>query len=253
MGIIPTNTLITLLDSLASGKLIYDNAVGVVGTEASTTGKAAQNDETTLSAVADAQVQADLAPAFKLRGDNLNAPSLYLTLGGYGIWWALDRHVANSSTPGVINLDTYMNANNLRASLHVQQLGFPLSPAQIMPPAVDPMATFVVGTGYTHVADIDTTQYGRAWLAVVVTSSSGIASNAIQATVNGLQIDGVTPTSKTVTIAAASSFGATVNLGTMGTQADSYDSVTSVTVTGGTAGDAFKVVSRVERVISAVS
>ncbi len=247
MGVIPTNTLVTVLDSIASGKLIFDNAVGVLGTEANTTSKAAANDTTTLAAVADPQVQADLMPSFKLRDDVLAAASLYAALGGFNIWWALDKHTGG--------LDAYMNTNNLRASIHVVQIGFPLSAAQVMPPQVDPMATFAVtgaGAGtYTHVADIDTTQYGRAWLEVVVTSTIG--GSAITATVNGLQIDAVTPTTKTVTIAANSSVGTTVAIGTMGTVPDSYDSVTGISITGGTAGDAFKVRSRVERVINPTS
>lgn len=249
MGLIPNGTLTTVMDSLASGKLIYDNAVGVTGAEANTTAKAAQNDEVTLAAVADAQVQSDLMPTFKLRGDTLLAGSLYITLGAYNLWWALDKHLGG--------LDQYLNAQNIRVSSHVKALGFPLSAAQIMPPAVDPMATFAVtGSGvgtYTHVADIDTSQYGRAWCQVVVTNSSGLGSNAITATVTGLQLDSTTVTSKAATMAAGSSFGATVNIGTLGVQADSYDFITNISITGGTSGDAFKVVSRVERVISAIS
>lgn len=247
MGVIPNNTLITLLDSIASGKLIYDNAVGLLGTEANTTSKAAQNDETTLAAVADPEVQAELMPSFKMRGDVLLAGNLYATLGAYNIWWALNAHTSG--------LDDYLNAQNIRVSTHLQQIGFPMSPAQIMPPAVNPMATFAVtgaGAGtYAHVSDIDTTQYGRAWLDAVVTATIG--ATPIVATINGTQIDATTPTSKQVTIAAGSSVGTTVHVGTLGTQADSYDYVTSISISGGTSGDAFKVVSRVERVIQAVS
>lgn len=253
MGIIPNNTLITILDSLASGKLIFDNAMGLTGTEANTTAKAAQNDETTLAAVTDIQVQSDLAPTFKLRGDTLLASNLYVTLGAYNIYWALDRHVANSSQPGVTNLDTYMNVNNMRASTHVQQLGFPLSAAQVMPPSTL-MATYVVGgTGYVHIADIDTTQYGQAWLALSVTSSSGIGPSPLTVTVTGRAIDNTTVVTQVATIAAASSFGATVNVGTMPSSSQSYDYLTNVSVSGGTTGDAFTVASRVERVISATA
>lgn len=255
MGTIPANTLTTLLDSLAAGKLIFDNAVGVLGTEVNTTAKASQNDLTTLSAVADAAVQSDLAAAFKTRADLLTAPTLYATLGAYNLWWVLDKHTGNSGQAGVANLDTFLQVNNVRVSSHVLDMGFPLSPEQIMPPAVNPMATFAVtgaaaGT-YAHVADIDTTQYGRAWLDVVVTATVG--ASPITATVNGLQFDNVTVTNKQVTISANSSIGTTVHVGTLGTQADSYDYVTGITITGGTAGDAFKVVSRVERTISPVS
>lgn len=247
MGLLPSATLITLLDSIATGKLIFDIAVGVTGNEANTVGKAASNDDNTLAAISDPQVMSDLTPSFYLRDQTLQASALYQTLGAYDIWWALDKHYNG--------LDGFMNANNVRASTHVVQIGFPLSPAQVMPPQVDPMATFAVtGSGagtYAHVADIDTTQYGRAWLEAVVTSTIG--ANAITATVNGLQIDGVTPTIKTFTIAANSSVATTVSIGTMGTQADSYDSITGITITGGTAGDAFKVRSRIERVIPTTS
>lgn len=254
MAVISTGTLTTILDSLASGKLIFDNSMGLTGTEANTTSKAAQNDLVTLAAVNDAQIEADLMPYFKLRGDTLNAPGLYIALGAFNLFWALEKHVANSTQAGVTGLDTYMNVNNLRASIHVQQLGFPLSAAQIMPPKVDPMATFAVtgaGAGtYAHVADIDTTQYGRAWLQAVVTATIG--TTGITATVNGTQIEG-TVVSKSAVISANSSVGTTVNIGTLGVAADSFVGVTSVTIAGGTAGDAFKVVSRVERTISATS
>ena len=247
MGTIPNATLITLMDSLASGKLIFDNALGLTGTEADTTSKAAQNDDVTLAAVADADVLSDLIPAYTLRAATLLAANLYATLGAYNLWWALDKHLGG--------MDQYLRDQNIRVSTHVQQIGFPLSAEQIMPPAVDPMATFAVtgsGTGtYTHVADIDTTQYGRAWLDAVVTSAIG--ANAISATITGVQIDNTTVTSKQVTIAANSSVGTTVHVGTLGVQADSYDSLTNISITGGTSGDAFKVVSRVERTITAVS
>jgi len=255
VGTIPTNTLITILDSLASGKLIFDNAVGVLGTESNTVSKAALNDTVTLAAIADAEVLSDLMPSFKMRDDTLLASGLYAALGAADIWWALDKHVANSSQVGVINLDTYMQVNNIRASTHVQQMGFPLAPEQVMSPAVDPMATYTVtgsGSGtYAHVADIDTTQYGRAWLQAVVTATIGTIP--ITATINGLQFDATSPTIKQITISANSSVGTTVNIGVMGVQGDSYGQVTSIQISGGTSGDAFKVRSRVERTISAVS
>lgn len=247
MGLIPNNTLLTLLDSIASGKLIYDNAIGVTGTVANTTAKAAQNDLTTLAAVADAQVLAELMPSFKFRGDTVNATSLYATLGAYNIWWALEKHLGG--------LADYLIAHDSRVSVHTMQIGFPMPAQTIMPPAVDPMATYAVagsGSGtYTHVADIDTTQYGKAWVSVVATSTIGVS--AIQVTVNGLEIDNVTTVSKTVTLAQNSSSGTTVNVGTLGVTADHYTAVTGITITGGTAGDQFKVVSRVERTISATA
>lgn len=247
MGVISVPVLTTLLDSLASGKLIFDAGMGVLGTEANTVSKAAYNDLSTLDAVADIDVQADLALIFRTRAGGVLAGSLYSALGAYNLWWALDRHVSN--------LDAFLQTNNVRVSPALKALGFPLSPEQILPPSVDPMATFAVsGSGagtYAHVADVDTSLYGRAWLQLVTTSVIGAA--AIVATVNGLQVDGVTPTSKSATIAGGSSSGTAVNLGTLGTQADSYDSVTSIAITGGTAGDTFKVISRVERTISATS
>lgn len=256
MAIIPTNTLITILDSVASGKLIFDLAVGTSSSQANTTAKAANNDLATLAAISDPQVQNDLAQAFWLRATGVLAQNLYTTLGGYNLWWALDKHTANAGVAGVTGLDTFLQVNNVRVSQNLQQIGFPLSAEQIMPPATT-MGTFVAtganaGT-YTHVADIDTTQYGRAWLALTVTSSSGTGGAALNATVTGLQFDQTTQTSLTVTIAAGSSQGTVVNVGTLGTQTQSYDSLTGVTITGGSAGDAFTVVSRVERTIAAVS
>lgn len=247
MATIPNGSLLTLLDSLASGKLIFDNGVGTSSSAANTTQKAANNDLATLQVIADAQVQAELVPAFKFRADTLTATALYQALGAYNLFLALDRHLGG--------FDTYLATNDMRASVHLREMGFPLSPGQVMPPSVDPMATFAVtGSGagaYAHVADVDTTQYGKAWLQVVTTATIG--AQAINATVWGLQIDGVTPVSKTVTIAQNSSSGTTVNVGTLGVSADHYAAVTNVSITGGTAGDAFKVISRVERTITATA
>lgn len=247
MATISVSVLTTLLDSLASGKLIFDAAMGTLGSESNTVGKAAANDVTTLTAVADNQVQAALAVMYRARASAVLAGSLYGTLTGFNLWWALDAHTGG--------LDAFLRTNNVRVSPALKSLSFPLSPEQILPPSVNPMATFAVtGSGagtYTHVADVDVTLYGRAWLQLVTTSVIGAANVVV--TVTGLQVDGVTPTSVTATITAGSSSGTAVNLGTLGTQADSYDSITGVSITGGTNGDAFKIISRVERVISATS
>lgn len=257
MGLIASSQLTTIMDSVASAKLIFDAGVGTTSSQSNTVAKAAANDVNTITAIADNDVQADLSWWFRLRQQALLASSLYTTLGVYNIWVALEKHLSGSSQVGVAGLDTYLQVNNIRVNEGCKDVGFPLSPEQIMPPAVDPMATFAVtGSGvgtYTHVADIDTTQYGRAWLQAYVTSSSGLGSNAITATVTGLQFDHSTTTSKQITLAAATSYGGTVSIGTLGTQADSYDYVTNITITGGTNGDGFAVRSLVERTISAAS
>lgn len=255
MSTISTSKLKTLLDSLTAGKLIFDNAMGLLGTESNTVSKAASNDLVTLSSIADNDVQADLASVFRIRSLGVVASALYASLGAYNLWWALDKHCGNSGQAGVTNLDTFLIVNNVRVSSDLRQLGFPLSPQAILPPAVDPMATFTVtGSGngtYTHVADVDTTQYGAAWLALKVTAQIG-GSNVV-VTVSGLQFDAATPVILTATIPSGSIVGTTVNLGTLGVLADSIDYVTGITITGGTAGDAFKVVSRVERDITPTS
>lgn len=255
MGTISTSKLKTLLDSLTAGKLIFDNALGLLGTESNTVSKAASNDLVTLSSIADNDVQADLASVFRIRSLGIVAPSLYSSLGAYNLWWALDKHCGGSGQTGVTNLDTFLIVNNVRVSPDLRELGFPLSPQALMPPAVDPMATFVVtssGNGtYTHVGDIDTTQYGAAWISLKTTSIIGAAD--IIVTVAGLQFDAATPVSLTGTIPSGSPSGTVVNLGTLGVLTDSIDYVTGITITGGTAGDAFKVVSRVERVITPTS
>lgn len=243
MATIAVAVLTTLLDSLASGKLIFDASLGVLGSEDNTVAKAATNDVTTLTAVADNEVQAALAMVYRTRASAVLAGSLYGTLTGFNLWWALNQHIGN--------LDAYLQTNNVRVSPALKEISFPLSAEQFLPPSVNPMATYAVSGGYTHVADIDTTLYGRAWLQLVTTSLIG--ATPIVVTVNGLQYDGVTPTVLSATIAAGSSIGTAVNVGTLGTQGDSYDSVTGVSITGGGAGDTFKVISRVERTISATS
>lgn len=255
MGTISKANLTTLLDSLTAGKLIFDNAMGLLGTESDTVSKAASNDLVTLSAIADNDVQADLASVFRIRSLGVVASALYASLGAYNLWWALDKHCGGSGQVGVSNLDTFLIVNNVRVSPDLRQLGFPLSPQALMPPAVDPMATFTVtGSGdgtYTHVADVDTSQYGAAWLALTATSLIGAAN--IVVTVTGLQFDAATPVALTATIPSGSIIGTSINLGTLGVLSDSIDYVTGITITGGTAGDAFKVVSRVERVITPTS
>ncbi len=247
MGTITTTALTTILDSVATGKLMFDASEGVLGTEANTIAKAASNDLATLSALADNDVQADLAIVFRTRFQGLLAGSLYTILGAYNLWWALDKHLQG--------LNAFLTTNNIRVSPAVQQVGFPIVPQNIMPPVVNPMASFAItGSGvgaYAHVADVDTTKYGPAWLDAVVTATVGAAT--INATIVGLQFDGATPVSKTVAIAPNSSVGTTVHVGTLGTLADSFDSITGITITGGTNGDAFDVLSRVERAIQTTS
>lgn len=246
MGTLPSASLLAILDSVAAAKAKFDASMGLLGTETGTVSKAATNDLTTLTAVADNDVQADLAAVFRARATGIRAASLYGVLGAYNVWWALDKHLGG--------LDQFMQANNLRAHEDVKTLGFPLSPEQILPPQVDPLATFAVtGSGvgtFEQVDSVDASQYGRAWLQVVVTATIGAAP--IDATINGLQWDQTTPVNKTVTISAASSVGTTVNVGTLGVQADSYNVVSGITITGGTSGDAFKVISRVERTIGPI-
>lgn len=254
MGFISNPMLLTLLDSIATGKLIFDNAIGLTGVEANTTAKAAQNDLETLAISTDSNVLGDLMPAFDLRAATLMAPNLYATLGAYGIFWAIDKHLSDSEIVGVTNLDSYLSNQGLRVSQHLQQLGFPFDAAQIMPPATTMASFTVTGSGqgvYTHIQDIDTSQYGRAWVSLVVTSTIG--GNAIVATVNGLQIDNQSYTTLAATIPAHSAIGYVVTLGTMGVPAQSYDFLTGVTISGGTVGDAFQVVSLVERVIPTTS
>lgn len=251
MGTISTSALTTILDSLASQKLIFDASVGTSSSQSNTVLKGAVNDVATITAQADNDVQADLASVFRTRTNAVHSTALYATLNAYNLWWVLDRHTAASSTAGVTGLDTFLNTNNIRVSPAVVALGFPLAAAQILPPSVDPMATFTVtGSGagtYTHVANVDTTLYGRAWLQAVVTATVG--ATPIVAVVTGSQIDNTLVT-KSATISANSSVGTAVNLGVLGVQADSFDAVTNIAITGGTAGDAFKVISRVERVIT---
>lgn len=249
MGTLSAANVRTLMDSVASAKLIFDAAVGATSSTANTVAKAAANDVATITAVADNDVQSDLAWWFRLRAQQTVASSLYTSLGAYNVWVALEKHVGG--------LDTFLRTNNIRVAEDCKTLGFPLSAEQLLSPVVDPMATFATtGSGagtYTHVADIDTTRYGRAWLEVVVTSSSGLSASQITATVSGKQFDAVTTVSKQAVLTAASSFGKVVALGTVGVQADSYDFVTGISITGGSNGDAFKVRSVVERAITATS
>lgn len=246
MGVISITAVRTIMDSVASAKLIFDASVGTTGSQANTVALAAANDVATVTAIVDNDVQSDLAWWFRLRAQQVLSPNLYAALGVYNVWVALEKHTGG--------LDVFLRTNNVRVDPGCKALGVPLSPEQLMPPVLDPMATFSVtgdsvGT-FTGVADIDTTLYGRAWLELVVTSSSGISSAPIAATVNGLQLDGVTPTFLTAVIAAGSSQGTSVALGTLGTQTDSYTAVTAISVIGGTAGDAFHVRSVVERAIT---
>jgi hypothetical protein len=249
-----TRHLIVLLDSLASGKLIYDNGVGVLGTEANTTAKAAQNDLLTIAAVADsagAERPDAGVPVYPWERRCWRRTCIR-RLGAYTLWWALDQHLGG--------LDTYLNAQNIRASRARE--------------AVRVSALRRAGDAARDQSDGDIC--GDRELALAPTRIvAECRHDAIRArrgwtwyrdrhdwrtTDSPLTITGLSRSTSVTTTDEArsrsppnSSIGTVVHVGTLGTQADSYNSVTNVSITGGTNGDAFKVSSRVERTISAVS
>lgn len=112
--------------------------------------------------------------------------------------------------------------------------------------SVDPMATFAVsGSGagtYTHVANIDTANYGPAPLEAVVTGGT-IGAASITATVVGTKFDG-SPITKTATITNGATVGTAF---AVGLSSDLFATITNVTIVGGTASDAFKIRSKVLR------
>lgn len=153
---------------------------------------------------------------------------------------AIDKHVGG--------LNSFLSTNDERLHWYIRTIFPSLRAANVFPPVVDPIATFTTsgaGAGtYTHVADIDTTQYGKANLVAKMTADSG--ANALEATITCVKIDGTTE-DKVVALASKSN-GDEVDIGTHDT--DMYVGVSNITITGGAAGENFKVISELERSVS---
>src|SRR6185437_12625301 len=182
---------LTLADSLAQQARVLDDAftAGAIagGEPISGTGMGAgrANNIATLLAANDVDAAADLAAAF--RGSPLNSGVVFGTVF-LGRLAALNKHVGG--------IGEFLAANASRVAPQFRNLLWLVPPAQVFPPAVDPVATFAVtgaGAGtFTHVASIDVSQYGPAQFQLVATD--GIGASAITATLTLTKLDGTSTT-----------------------------------------------------------
>ena len=240
-------TLVGMLDSIAAGVELLEDALGVVGTEAGTISFAAAGNRDALAALDDASVQIDLTPIFAKRASLVRGSSNYGMLQGPMIQRALDRHYGAAAYG---DLNAFLKNQNTRVHPNLRLIGFMLDAQNVFAPnAVDPVSAYE-GTGAgagTFVAgfDLDTTQYGPAALEVVV-DVMGASARTIRLTAK--KFDGATET-RDVAVPGNSiaDFALPVGAG-----ADRYVGVTNIITTngGGTAADRLRVRSKVERVIA---
>lgn len=237
-------TLLTLLDSMAKQVEVLEGAVGT-GSQAGTVSKGATNNVTTLQALADSAVLADLMAPFVARAASVQQAVVERALVGAPIQRALDRHYGTSDG----SLNDFLRNQDARVHPLLRNIGFQIDPRNaFMPTAIDPVATFAVtgaGAGtFTAVAGVDEALYGQVHFKVRTTGVIGGA--AIAATLTLTKADGSSE-QKVVNIADGTGSGVELDVGLA---TDRYLACTNISITGGTAGDTFKIISTVERTIA---
>lgn len=241
MATISIANLKTITDSIARQYKYLADAMGTVATASTAAYGAGQNLTRVLGLNDVAQELALLGPA--------NDQTNLLVKGGLRSFFrpviqALQAHVGGSFDAFLATSDDRV-APEFRDAAGTDLIG----PARVFPPVYDPICTFAVsgaGAGTrTGGTPVDTTQYGKANMEVVATSTIG--ASGITATLTMKLLDGTTQT-KSVTIPASTANGTAIAIGVAGT--DMYVDCTAITITGGTAADAFKVRSKLERVIA---
>lgn len=236
-------TLIVVLDSIAKGVEIEQNAFGILGTEPGTIAYGAASNRDVLAAIDDMTVQSDLTPIFATRAAIVKVASFYAGLQGAMLHRALDSHYGGS-------LNVFLLANDLRVHPNLNLIGFQIDARNVFPPTVlDPVALYNgtgAGTG-TFVAgsDINTVNYGPASMEVEV-DVMGASQRNLALTMK--KWDGSTEV-RNVNVAANAIAGAVVAIGGAG---DRYIGVTNISTTngGGTAADRLRVRSKIERIIA---
>jgi len=149
------------------------------------------------------------------------------------------------------NLDAFLTSEDARIPEEVanmySSLGITISPANILPPAVENMGTYDYDTStFTDGDAIDTTKYGKAFIKVKPTVTVGSGSDLVL-TVTVKKIDGTTE-EKTVTIPAETSAGTEFFVGDG--VSDMYVDVVDCSHTSGNAGDKVQFFSIYERTLN---
>lgn len=239
-------SLLTVLDSIAAQVLVCEAAFGLTGAEAGTVSLGAANNVATIQAIADAQVQADLAAVFRQRAAQVKAGVIARALYGAAMQRALDTHYGAVSG----GLGRFLEQQDARVHPVLRTIGFQIDPLRAFAPAVvDPVASFVVtvsGAGtFTAGTAIDTTLYGKARMVLTTTSAIGAAVLTVSC---AMQREHGTLETKVVTVPALTGSGVSQSIGVSGT--DLYVACVGLTVAGGTAGDAVKVTSQIERSVA---
>lgn len=240
--------LLPILDSVAAGVNLFGATMGVTGTENGTVSKSAADHRATLAAIDDYSIQVDLIAAFHDRATLLRGTSLYPVLQGGLIHRALDRHYGLSNNG---NLNAFLKANDARVHPNLRLIGMQIDQENAFAPTVlDPVASYN-GTGAeagTFVAgsNIDTTQYGKSAMEVVV-GAMGVAARTLRLTM--IKADNSTE-SKDVIVPGGSAVNSVVAIGAA---SDRYIGVSGITTApggGGQNGDVLRVRSKIERVIA---
>lgn len=245
MAELSLSSLLTLLDSVAAQVIVCEAAFGT-GSESGTVSLGAANNVSSLQAIADLQVQADLAAVVRQRAALVKSSVVDLALYGPPLQRALDKHYG--ATYG--GLGRFLEAQGARVHPVLRNIGFQIDPLRAFcPTVIDPVASFALtgpGAGsFTAGSAVDTALYGKARMVLETTSAIGGVTITVSL---AMRKENGTQETKVVSVPSGTASGVTFSVGTSGV--DLYVACLSITVSGGTAADAFKVKSQIERVVA---
>jgi hypothetical protein len=244
MALLGIPDLLTILDSLAKGAQLFEEAVGVDATTPDSIAEGAENNRVTLVDALGTGVDATaLLLAFEARRDLVHAAALFRTLLGEPLQVALDAHYG-----GTGGLNRLLTAEDARAHPDLRKLGIQVDAVNAFPPAVVTLGSFAVsgaGAGtFTPASDIDQSLYGKA--NTVVKTTTAIGGATITATLTMKTIDRTT-VPVIVTIPNGTLAGVEIDVGVHGT--DMFVGVAAISIAGGTAGEGFEVRTEIERTL----
>lgn len=240
-------TLLAVLDSIAAGVELFEDALGVFGSEPGTVSFAAASNRDALAALDDASVQLDLAHAFAIRAEMVRANALFPIMQGGMIQRALDRHYGDAENG---DLNTFLHNQNVRVHPNLNLIGMQIDSRNLFSPnVVDPVGAYEgtgAGTGtFTAGFDVVDSQFGPAAMSVVV-DAQGAAARTVRLT---MKLGGSLTADRDVLIPANTVGGTALDIGAAG---DRFMGVAVIVTVGGggTAADRLHVRSRIERVIA---
>jgi hypothetical protein len=234
--------LLAVLDSIAAGVTVFEDALGLSDAANGTVVQAAASNRDALAAIADYTVQRDLVPTFARRVALVQPSVLYSQLQGAMLQRALDVHYGADSG----SLNRFLEAEGARVHVNLNKIGFAIDARHVLPPLVDPVARYE-GTGaglgtFDAGSDVDTTKYGDAVMELV-SEAMGAEDRTLRLTMTARdgsidEIDIVVPAA----FVGSSVIGGSRYIGVAGI----------TTVAGGLAGDTFRVRTVVDRNLPAL-